>query len=48
VTIGPEPFDADGARFVVARAEAELAERYGGVGGRPMHPGSIRFSKELR
>jgi GNAT superfamily N-acetyltransferase len=31
VTIGPEPFDAAGCRWVVARAEAELEERYGFV-----------------
>ena len=31
VTIGSEPFDADGARWVVPRAEAELEERYGFV-----------------
>jgi GNAT superfamily N-acetyltransferase len=29
VTIGLEPYDGDGPRFVVARAEAELVERYG-------------------
>jgi GNAT superfamily N-acetyltransferase len=29
VTIGLEPYGGDGPRFVVARAEAELVERYG-------------------
>jgi GNAT superfamily N-acetyltransferase len=29
--IGIEPFDGDGPRWVVARAEAELADRYGSV-----------------